>query len=319
MGYAGRSIFSAMSHRTLLRSGRAGGKALIAVALLGAAALAACARESSNPPDAEFLVATADSTFWVRSDSDGIRVRAVPMTLTRFDGRFREVFIAGLDRSFDDAVFTGERVYVRDLQNNDSTLVYDDTAVLAMAARHARAYPDARPLGPDDDTPDDPQISATGETDVLEVRGAYALLEHRSAYDLPDGSEHDTVHVAVDLRTATAATQSEMSRDSVADDSNVVRTVPVSWARKGYIVQARGSGGVVSISLRDDARHVWPLFTVSAHPRFYWLDHPAISIAQRRALIRAFNSAASYDEMVKYVKYVHPSPGKSAAPRTRRA
>ena len=309
-----------MSQRTLSRSRRAGSNALVAAALISAAALAACARSSSNPPDAEFLVATADSTFWVRSDSDGIRIRAVPMTITRFDGRFREVFVADLDRSFDDAVFTGERVYVRDLQTNDSTLVYDDTAVLAMAARHARAYPDATPLGPDDDTPDDPQISATGETDVLEVRGAYALLEHRSAYDMPGGSQHDTVHAAVNLRTATAATQSEMSRDSVKDDSNVVRTVPVSWTRKGYTVQARGAGdGVVSISLRDDAQHVWPLVTVSAHPRFYWLDHPAIGVDQRRALVRAFNSAAAYDEAVKYVKYVQPSPRRSATRMARRA
>jgi hypothetical protein len=314
------SIFSAMPRCMHTRLGRAGPNALLAAALIAGAALAACAGADTNPPDAEFLVATADSAFWVRSDSQGIQVRAVPMTITRFDGRFREVFVANLDRSFDDAVFTGERVYVRDLQTNDSTLVYDDTAIVAMAARHARAYPDANPLGPDDDTPDDPQISATGETDVLEVRGGYALLEHRSAYEMPAGSQHDTVHAAVDLRTGTAATQSEMSRDSVADDSNVVRTVPVSWTRKGYMVQVRGAGeGAVSISLRDDARHVWPLFSVGAHPRFYWLDHPAVGRAQRRALVRAFNSAAAYDETVKYVKYVVPAARKSVRHAIHRA
>ena len=242
------------------------------------------------------------------------------MTLARFGGHFHEVFIADLDRSFDDAVLTGERVYVRDLQSNDSTLVYDDTTIVAMAARHARAYPDATPLGPDDDTPTDPRISVSGETDILEVRGAYALLEHRSRYDMPAGSQHDTVHAAVDLRTGAAATQGAMSRDSVSDDSNVVRTVPRNWERKGYTLYVRGVGaGSVSLSLRDTERHLWPLFTVSAHPRVYWLDNPAIDTVARRALVRAFNSAAAYDEMVKYVKYLRPTTKSAATHLIRRA
>lgn len=309
-----RSIFSAMLRRARTCSVRPGTVALLASALMTAAALASCFGRAPNPPDAEFLVATADSAFWVHSGSDGIRIKAVPMTLTRFNGHFHEVFIAGLDRSFDDAIFTGERVYVRDLQSNDSTLVYDDTAIVTMAARHTRAYPDATPLGLDDETPSDPKVSASGETDVLEVRGPYALLEHRSAYEMPAGGQHDTVHTAVDLRTGAAATQSAMSHDSVADDSNVVRDAPRSWTRKGYKLNVRTAGeGSVSISLRDDASRSWPLFSVSAHPRLYWLDDPAIDGATRRALIHAFNSAAAYDEAVKYVKYMHPAPRPGAA------
>jgi hypothetical protein len=268
---------------------------------------AGCFRGTPAPPDAEFLVATADSTFWVRSGAHGIRIKAVPMTLARFDGRFHEVFIADVDRSFDDAVFTGERVYVRDLQTNDSTLVYDDTAVVTMARHHASAYPDATPLGPDDDAPSDPNILATGETDVLEVRGPYALLEHRSEYEMPAGGQHDTVHTAVDLRTGAPATEAAMARDSAAEDSNLVRSVPRSWVRKGYTLYARGDAdGSVSITLRDHDRRSWPLFTVGAHPRVYWLDNPPIDTAARRALTRAFNSASSYDEAVKFVKYVRP-------------
>ncbi len=230
------------------------------------------------------------------------------MTIAHFAGRFHEVFIADVDRSFDDAIFTGERVYVRDLQSNDSTLVYDDTAITTMAARHARAYPDATPLGPDDDTPQDPAISAAGETDVLEVRGAYVLLEHRTAYQMPGGDLHDTVRTAVDLRTGVAATPDAMAHDSAAEDSNVVRALPRGWARKGYTLYARGvADGSVSLSLRDRSQRSWPLFAVSTRPRVYWLDDPPISAEVRRALFRAFNSAAAYDESVKYVKFAHPA------------
>jgi hypothetical protein len=310
-----------MSWRTRTRSVRpqAAVFAAVAAAMVAAtAAFTACSSRVPDPPDAEFLVATADSTFWVHSGERGIRIQAVPMTLAHFGGRFHEVFIADVDRSFDDAVFTGERVYVRDLQSGDSSLVYDDTAIVMMAARHARSSPDATPLAGDDDTPTDPEISASGETDVLEVRGAYALLEHRSAYEMPGGAQHDTVRTVVDLRTGAAATANAMARESKAEDSNVVRTLPRSWNRKDYILHARGAAdGSVSISLRDRTERSWPLFTVGDHPRVYWLDSPPIDAAARGALVRAFNSAASYDEAVKYARYGHPS-AKAARARTMR-
>ncbi len=291
--------------------------AILALGLSLSAGCVACSASGPNPPDAEFLVATADSTFWVRSGAQGVHVQAVPMTLARFGGRFHEVFVAEVDRSFNDATFTGERVYVRDLQSGDSTMVYDDSAIVSMAQHHARAYPDATPLGPNDDGPTDPSISASGETDVLEVRGPYALLEHRTAYEMPAGGQHDTVHTAVDLRTGAAATEEAMARDSAADDSNVIRVVPRSWTRKGYTLDVRGlDDGSVSMTLKDRSQRSWPLFTVSAHPRVYWLDQPHVDSAARRALIRAFNSAASYDESVKYAKFTRPT--TAAATHTRR-
>jgi hypothetical protein len=280
----------------------------LAALVLVAASIPACSGRSNAPPDAEFLVATADSTYWVHSGAQGIRVKAVPMTLAHFGGHFHEVFIADLDRSFDDAIFTGERVYVRDLQTNDSSLVYDDSAIVSIAAHHARANPDAVPLGPNDDAPTDPDISATGETDILDVRGPYALLEHRVEYEMQGGDQHDTVHTAVDLRTGAAATPEAIARDSAAEDSNLVRSVPSRWVRNGYTLTARGLGdGSIMLSLRDRSRQTWPLFAVGAHPRIYWLDNPPINAATRRALLRAFNSAASYDESVKYVRYVRPA------------
>lgn len=278
-----------------------------ATALLALAALAGCARPSAEvaPPAAEFLVATADSTYWVRSNASGIHVRAVPMTIAQFGGRFHEVYVADVDRSFDDAVFTGERVYVRDIVTGDSSMVYDDTAVVTLATRHARTHPDAVPLGPDDDTPTDPLVTATGETDLLEVRGPYVLLEHRSAFEHEGGSQHDTVRTAVDLRTGRPASPETMARDAASLDSSVIRTVPRSVTRPGYTLLARGDSthGNVSFTLRDGASRSWPLFTVSAHPRVYWLDAPPLDSPTRHALAHAFNDAAAYDEQVKYAAF----------------
>ena len=301
--------------RTLLARIFPANSIVLAAALVAAACTAGCVQRETTPPDAEFLVATADSTFWVTSGRQGLRIRAVPMTLATYDGRFHEVFVADLDRSFDDAVFTGERVYVRDLQSNDSTLVYDDTAIVTMAARHSRAFPGATPLRPDDETPQEPRIAAYGETDVLEVRGPYALLEHRTTYQMRAGAQHDTVQAAVDLRTGRAATGEAMSRDSARDDSSVARATPLTWTRKGYTVNVRAAGdGSVLISLRDADHRTWQLLRVHEHPRVYWLDDPRISQEVRRALSKAFNSAASYDEAVKYAAYTKPA-RKTALPR----
>jgi len=296
--------------------------------LAAAGAALACSRPSADvePPSAEFIVATPDSTFWVRTGETGIRVRAVPMTLARYGGRFHEVYVADLDRSFEDAVFTGERVYVRDLARGDSTLVYDDTLVLRLADHYARLHPDARPLDPDDDTPSDPAISATGETDLLEVRGPYVLLEHRSSFAHAGDEEDDTVQTAVDLRTGAAATLAALRRDpAVERDSSIVRAVPASWTRRGYTLLARGdsSQGTVSLTLRDGASRSWPLFSTPPHPRIYWLDVPPVDDATRRALARAFNDAAAYDESVKYVRATprdlhHVPRARPAHGRTRR-
>lgn len=276
-------------------------------ALVAGSAGVACSRPGTDvaPPAAEFIVATPDSTFWVRSGQGGIRVRAVPMTLAHYGHRFHEVYVADVDRSFEDAVFTGERVYVRDLARGDSSLVYDDTMVVRLAEHYARTHPDAHPLDPDADTPSDPAIAATGETDLLGVRGPYVLLEHRSSFEHAGDEQDDTVETAVDLRTGAAASLTMLQRDpAVTHDSSMVRAIPATWTREGYTLLARGdsSEGTVSLTLRDGARRSWPLFSTPAHPRIYWLDVPPVDAVTRRALARAFNDAAAYDESVKYVR-----------------
>jgi hypothetical protein len=256
-------------------------------------------------------VATPDSTFWVHSGPTGIRVRAVPMTLAHYDGRFHEVYVADVDRSFDDAVFTGERVYVRDLITGDSTLVYDDTAVTRLAAHHGLSHPDAVPLDVDDDPPSDPDVVAADETDVLEVRGPYVLLEHRSDFEHLGGELHDTVHTAMDHRSGRVITQSALIHLAAATaDSIAVNPLPHTWKRADYTVLARGdsASGDISLSLRDRQKRLWPLFTVSSHARMYWLDKPPVDNVTRRALSHAFNEAASYDMATRFVRFDVPTP-----------
>lgn len=270
-------------------------------AALGAAALAGCLQpRAPTLPPAEFLVATADSTYWVRTAGDGVRVRGVPMTVAYYGGGFHEVYVADADRSFDDAIITGERVYTRDLTTGDSTLVFDDTAIALIARHHARAHPGARALTPEDADPADPVLAARGETDILGVRGEYLLLEHRLAVETPGVEQDDTIRAAVDMRTGRGLTRDAVRELALQPDTSMAWSVPREWRRRGYTVLARGSDSSVSLVLRDARGRVWPLVTLGERPRMYWLDAPAVDAPTRRALRRAFNEAAAYDEGVKY-------------------
>lgn len=298
--------------------------------LLGAVMCCACSGVPVRPPRAEFLVATPDSTYWVSAGRDGVHVRGVPMTIARFGGRFHELYVADLDDSFDDAIFTGERLYMRDLITNDSMLVYDDTAVVRLAARYAREHPNARPLPQDDDdSPEDPDISAQGEIDILDVRGPVVLLEHRSTVEGVTESQSDTTRIALDLHSVRPGVPAQvvlttsprpfgvrgtrggnqenwhdLAPDDVLHDSAAFPKLPYTWQRASYTLIARGdtTDGTTSLMLRDSAQQLWPVLTTGERPRIYWLDTPAVDLATRNALSHAFNSAAAYDEAVKYVR-----------------
>jgi hypothetical protein len=115
------------------------------------------------------------------------------------------------------------------------------------------------------------------------------------------------------------AAGSVMELDPIDADSltwwpQVARGFPVMddagndvWRGRGYSVVARydTSGGVASLSLADSGRET-PLFTTHA-PLFQvtWLDDPAIRDEERRALTRAFNHAAAYDEGARVAAAQH--------------
>jgi hypothetical protein len=71
------------------------------------------------------------------------------------------------------------------------------------------------------------------------------------------------------------------------------------WDHSRYRVLARydTSGEVAKISLADSTRREWPVVNAAGPlQRIEWLDDPRVTAADRTALLKAFNSAASYDE-----------------------
>jgi hypothetical protein len=184
-----------------------------AAAVAALAAVAACSPRSATrpdregpPPPTEFLLAAGDSTFWVRTDSAGTRVRSAPLTLARYGGRFYELYVGDDDRSYFDAVFLGQRVFRRDLLTGDSAEVFRDAGVAVAARRYAAAHPDEAPLATDEDGSEEPRQSLTTEVDLLDSHGPYLSYAVRTASELRGGLRSaSTRRGVVDLRTGKAA------------------------------------------------------------------------------------------------------------------
>jgi hypothetical protein len=74
------------------------------------------------------------------------------------------------------------------------------------------------------------------------------------------------------------------------------------WPRHAcdLIARADSSTGGADLSLADSAHREWPVAKVSSPiHRVGWLDEPAVSAEDRRALLRAFDEAATYDEQTR--------------------
>jgi hypothetical protein len=369
----------------------------LCAACFGFAACSSAHRHADSPPRAELLLTTADSTVWIATTSGQLRVRAAPLILARYGGRYYEVYTADDDRSYDDALLVGERVYRRDILSGDSTIVFADTIVPRVADAYARAHPDEQPLGPNDDGNAQPSTTATADVDVLDVTGPFLSYEYhvelelpsrrtwnvtrRGVIDLRSGQERALADVfgASESRRLTAAARKvyETTRDSIirvrgslsggdrrAADAlehlkfdersfslstldgqpavtfgvpgqgagaagDLVELDPLvvhendwwrayiggapttdgggndRWTQPGYSVIARydTSAGVASLSIADSARREWPIATVTAPVHgIFWLDRPAVSAADRAALVRAFNQAATYDERARVAR-----------------
>jgi hypothetical protein len=190
---------------------------LLSAALCTAAA--ACSKgpgDTARPPRAEFLVASPDSTFWVTSDT-AVHVRGVPIMLARYGGHFYELYTADDDRSYDEALLVGERLYSRDIASGDSTVVFADTTIARIADEYARAHPDERPLDPDEEGDADPETSATSQIDVLDVVGPYVSFEYHVDVAMPGSTPwHATRRGVLDLRTGSPTSIAELFGASVA-------------------------------------------------------------------------------------------------------
>ena len=368
----------------------------------GLAALGACAgkgdRTSSaagRPPQAEFLVATQDSTFWVTTNGAKIRARGAPLTLARYDGRFFEIYLADDDRSYQDALLVGFRLFRRDLQKGDSNVVFEDSIVPRIAREYAVAHPGARRLTPEEDGSDDPPTQAMADLQVVDVHGPYLSFEyHVDVSHRGSAPWHATRRGVIDLRSGKPVRVSDLfpanvasalidsgkrefssaidslrgdSRESARlavaalararfDERSFVLTVPDSqvavefdipqrgsdvpedvlsldalrplpptwwtevaknfaesendldrWPRvqgRSYDLIARydSSAETARVAIADQDRE-WPVRVVAAPIlHVFWLDHPPLDSAQRRALTRAFDESALYDETTRTVR-----------------
>ncbi|MEX2152472.1 MAG: hypothetical protein WD825_03985 [Gemmatimonadaceae bacterium] len=133
------------------------------------------------------------------------------MVLARLDGQFRELYVVDDDRSYEDALFVGQRLFQRDLVSGDSIEIYRDTLISSMADAYARSHPEARRLAPDEESGEEPASTATAEVSVLGVHGPFLSVEyHADTSGSGDESWHMTRHGVVDLRTARQASLADI-------------------------------------------------------------------------------------------------------------
>lgn len=283
----------------------------------------ACALPPPPPPVAEFLVSAGDQTYWVRSDHSGLRIRGSPLILARTGGRYYEVFVGEIDRSFPRALFSGERVFRRDLTSGDSAVIYDDTAIVQMAADYRRRHPRAPLLGPEDDPDNVIDVSAVGETDILNVLGPYVALEHRLSIERSDEhGEDDTTRAVIDLRNGKPVELDRILRDSTVQEAAGEGGLSNRrWRHDGYDVISRYDSAHKqnALAMRDHRGREWKLGLVaSSYVQIFWLDKPKVDARTRHALSRAFNDATTYGERIQQVSRKKPqvkSPVRKAAGR----
>ena len=267
---------------------------------------AACTLPPPPPPVAEFLVSAGDQTYWVQSNNSGLRVRGSPLILARNDGRYYEVYVTEIDRSFPRALFSGERVFKRELASGDSSLIFDDTTIVQMSQQYHRNHPRAVLLGPDDDPDDEVDIAAVGEIDILNVLGPYVALEHRlSIQHAEERGSDDTTRAVVDIRNGRPVTLDRMLRDTtVREAAGEGGLINRRWRHDRYDVVSRYDSvrKANSLVLKDHRGREWTLgFVASSYVQVFWLDKPKLDPETRHALARAFNDATTYGERIQQV------------------
>lgn len=175
--------------------------------------VAGCRRApAAEWPAAEFLLATGDSTYWVRAGASGLTVRSSPLLLTH-DGRdFHEIYVSDDDRVWPDAFFLAQRLWRRNLLTGDSIELAHDSVVMPLALRYAQAHRDL-PLLPDDEPlPETPSRSAASEFEVVDMHGPYlSWMRHVDieADDMPL-PRHELHWRVTDVRTGAEASHAAL-------------------------------------------------------------------------------------------------------------
>ena len=213
-------------------------RALTCALLVGAAACRGAEPAAARPPDADFVLSAGDSSYWVTSEGGSIRFRGAPLELARVDGRFYELYVADDDRSYEDAVLVGQRIFRRDLVTGDSLLVYEDTIVPRLAARYARLHPDDVRLQPSDDASDDPLWRVTTTIDLADVHGPFLSFSLHADVERDDVDPwHTSRRGVIDLATGRPAA---LERIVGGDVARVTRRRSVAAAAMIDSVRAGG-------------------------------------------------------------------------------
>jgi len=272
--------------------------------------LGGCTLPPPPPPTAEFLVSAGDQTYWIRSDNSGLRIRGSPLILARTGGRYYEIFVSEIDRSFPKALFSGERLFRRELATGDSAVIYDDTAIVRLSGAYHQQHPRAQLLRPDDDPDDDLEVTAVGETDILNVLGPYVALEHRVSIEhADDHGEDDTTRAVIDLRNGKSVAFDRMLRDTTVQEAvGEGGLVNRRWRHDGYDVVSHydSTHKANTLALRDHRGREWKLGLIgSSYVQIFWLDRPRVDPKTRHALSRAFNDATAYGERIQQVSRKH--------------
>ena len=267
--------------------------------LLALIPLIGCSFPSPTPPTAEFLVADASSTYWVKSGPGGISARTSPLILTNADNRFYEVYVGEVIRSYEDAIFTREPIYRRDLLSGDSKLLFEDVRILAWEKSYLEGNPGARLLDEEEDGDEDLVISAMGEAEILAVAGPYVLFDRWLTLERQDFQQADSARAAVDIRSGEPIPLATVASDSAAFGAGGAREkTGVRWRHGDYDVLARWDDErhETAIVLRDPKGREWGLgYVGSPLPRVFWLDDPRVDGKLRNALAAAFEHARADD------------------------
>jgi hypothetical protein len=261
--------------------------------------LIGCSLPAPEPPLAEFLVADASTTYWVKSGPRGISARTSPLILTNADDRFYEVYVGEVTRSYEDAIFIREPIYRRDLLSGDSRILFEDTRISAWEKTYLQRNPDARLLEDEEDSYADVAVAATGESEILAVAGPYVLFDQWATLERENFTQADSGRTAIDIRSGQSIPLNALARDTAALGAGAVKDKEgIRWRHSGYDVLARWDDdrNETAIVLRDRRGREWPLGYVDTRlPRIFWLDQPRVEGKLRTALVTAFEEARADD------------------------
>lgn len=257
-----------------------------------------CSLPSPQPPSAEFLVADAGSTYWVRSGPRGISARTSPLILTSANNRFYEVYVGEVTRSYEDAIFSREPIYSRDVLSGAQKVLWEDSKVSAWEKAYLTGNPDARLLDPEEDG-EEVKVAASAESDILAVVGPYVLYDRRVTLERNEYQQSDSSTGAIDIRSGSSVALEALVKDtSVLGAGGVREGGRVRWRHSGYDVIARWNQerSESEMVLRDFRGHEWMLGYVGSRlPRIFWLDEPRVDRRLRTALANAFDQARADD------------------------